>query len=67
MQVKLKYSVPTGRETGLSLTKIIWLTLLRELIVPYIENRIKTLCRQDAGFTNVKPGGICSYHYALKV
>jgi hypothetical protein len=52
-----------------SVTKINWLTLFKEIISVYSENRSKplhTFCGQNAKLLRVKESGTYSYHSALK-
>jgi hypothetical protein len=70
MQLIFKNSVPTSKKTQrVSIIKINWLMLFREIIAVYSENHmesINTLCEQNVELLNVKAGGRYSYHCALK-
>jgi hypothetical protein len=63
-------SVRTAKKTQLfTVTKINWLTLVKEIIAVCSENHTKpisTLCGQNAELLIVKAGGTYSYHWALK-
>jgi hypothetical protein len=64
-----KNSVRTAKKTQhFTITKINWLTLFKEIIAVYCENRTKhinTLCRQNAELLTKEAGGSHSYHWDL--
>jgi hypothetical protein len=66
----VKNSVPTAKKTQhFTVTKINYLTLFKEIIAVYYENRIKptyTLCGQNAEILVIKECGSYSNHQALK-
>jgi hypothetical protein len=52
---------PSSKTQHVSITKINWLILFKEIIAVYYENHTKhinTLCGQNIGLMNVKNGGI---------
>jgi hypothetical protein len=65
-----KHSVPTSKEKQhLSITKINWLTLFKEIITAYSENHMKyinTLCGQNEELMIVNASGTYSYDWGLK-
>jgi hypothetical protein len=66
IQIITEHSVPTAKKTPhVSITKISWLVLLREIIAVCIENHTKpinTVCGQNAELFIVKACGMYSYH-----
>jgi hypothetical protein len=65
-----KNSVRTAKKTPhFTVTKINRLTLFKEIIAVYCENRIKrvyTVCGQHADLVNVKAGCVCGYRWSLE-
>jgi len=66
-----KYSFRTAQKTLFVsvIKKKIHLVLYRKIIADCSEmhtKHINTLCGQNAEFLNVKPGGTCRNHWALK-
>jgi hypothetical protein len=61
-----KYSVRTAKKTQpITITKISWLMLFKEIIAVYSENHVKpinTLCEQNSELLIVKAGGTYNYH-----
>jgi hypothetical protein len=58
------------RKHNTSVAKISWLMLFKEIITVYSENHTKPInihSRQNAELLNVKIGGICSYHWEIRV
>jgi hypothetical protein len=65
-----KNSVHTAKKTQhFTVTKINWLTVIKEIIAAYCEENMKhtnTLCGQNVGLRYVKLGGKYSYNLVLK-
>jgi hypothetical protein len=61
-----KYSVLASKNTRpITVTKINWLMLSKEIIAAYTENHMKptnNTCEQNVGLFIVKAGGTYSYH-----
>jgi hypothetical protein len=61
----LKNSDVTSKKTHVSITKVNWVLLFKEIIAVYFEANTKpakTLCGQNAELLIVKVDGTCSYH-----
>jgi hypothetical protein len=54
------------KKQPITITKISWLILFKEIIAIYPEKQINTLCGQNTKLLIVEAGGTYSYHWALK-
>jgi hypothetical protein len=62
-------SVPTAKKTKVSISKISWLMLFREIIAVYPENHTKpinTFCGQSAELLTINAVSTYTYHWAIK-
>jgi hypothetical protein len=70
VKIIFQHSVRTPKKTQpMTITKISWLMLFKEIIVVYSENHMKAiniLCGKMEELLIVKEGGTYSYHLALK-